>query len=92
MADSPWYVYIVHCNDGSLYTGIAKALDARIAQHNVGAGAKYTRSRRPVRLVYSETAVDRSAALQREIEIKRLPVAAKRRLVAHAPLSDRECD
>ncbi len=84
MADAPWYVYIVHCNDGSLYTGIAKALDARIAQHNGGAGAKYTRSRRPVRLVYSETAADRSAALQREMEIKRLPVAAKRRLVARA--------
>jgi predicted GIY-YIG superfamily endonuclease len=86
MADSPWYVYIVHCNDGSLYTGIAKALDARIAQHNVGGGAKYTRSRRPVRLVYSETAADRSAALQREIEIKCLPVAAKRRLVARATI------
>ncbi len=84
MADSPWHVYIVHCNDGSLYTGIAKELDARIAQHNLGAGAKYTRSRQPVRLVYTEQAADRSAALKREMEIKRMPVAAKRRLVNYA--------
>lgn len=84
MPDAPWYVYIVRCNDESLYTGIAKELEARIAQHNVGAGAKYTRSRRPVSLVYSEEAPDRSAALRREIEIKRMPLATKRRLVEHA--------
>lgn len=81
MSDTPWYVYIVRCNDESLYTGIAKELEARLAQHNVGAGAKYTRSRRPVRLVYSETVLGRGAALRRESEIKRMPVASKRRLV-----------
>ena len=81
MSDTPWYVYIVHCNDGSLYTGIAKDLAARIAQHNGGAGAKYTRSRRPVRLVYSETVAGRGAALRRENEIKCMPLASKRRLV-----------
>lgn len=80
-ATCPWYVYIVRCNDRSLYTGIAKKLETRIAQHNMGEGAKYTRSRRPVSLVYSEQAVDRGSALRREIEIKRLSVAAKRRLV-----------
>jgi putative endonuclease len=81
MADAPWYVYIVRCSDDSLYTGIAKELEARIAQHNVGSGAKYTRSRRPVSIVYSESASDRGAALRREHEIKRMPVASKRRLV-----------
>lgn len=80
MNDAPWHVYIVCCNDHSLYTGIAKELERRIAEHNAGEGAKYTRSRRPVSLVYSELACDRGSALRREIEIKRLPAAAKRRL------------
>jgi len=80
MNDS-WHVYVVRCSDSSLYTGIAKKLDARIEQHNAGQGAKYTRSRRPVTLVYSETAPDRGAALRREFEIKQLPATAKRRLV-----------
>lgn len=80
MSDATWSVYIVRCNDASLYTGVAKDLSARIAQHNDGVGAKYTRSRRPVTLVYVESAVDRSAALRREFEIKRMPRAAKRRL------------
>lgn len=75
-----WYVYIVRCNDASLYTGVAKDLERRIGQHNAGTGAKYTRSRLPVTLVYSEPAADRGAALRREIEIKRLPAASKRRL------------
>jgi predicted GIY-YIG superfamily endonuclease len=81
MAGALWYVYIVRCSDASLYTGVAAELAPRIAQHNAGKGAKYTRSRRPVTLVYRETAADRGAALRREIEIKRMPVAAKRRLV-----------
>jgi len=75
-----WTVYIVRCSDASLYTGVAKDLARRIEQHNAGTGAKYTRSRLPVTLVYSEAAVDRSAALRREIEIKRLSAASKRRL------------
>ncbi len=75
-----WTVYIVRCSDASLYTGVAKDLARRIEQHNAGTGAKYTRSRLPVTLVYSEAAADRSAALRREIEIKRLPAASKRRL------------
>jgi len=84
MAETSWYVYIVRCNDASLYTGVAKELEARIDQHNSGAGAKYTRSRRPVTLVYSEMAADRSAAQRREVEIKRMPVASKRHLVDRA--------
>ena len=76
-----WYVYIVECTDQSLYTGIARDLEARVTQHNLGAGAKYTRGRGPVKLVYCEQAADRSAAQQREHAIKRLPVSAKRSLI-----------
>ena len=61
---------------------MAKDLAARIAAHNDGRGAKYTRSRLPVRLVYREPVADRSAALKRELQIKRLPRAAKRALFA----------
>lgn len=82
-----WHVYIVRCADGSLYTGVARALAARIAAHNAGRGAKYTRARRPVELVYAEGALDRAAALKREIKIKRLTADAKRRLVRDAPHS-----
>lgn len=79
-AGSPWHVYIVRCADESLYTGIARDLDSRIARHNEGTGAAYTRARRPVVLVHQEPAADRGAALRREAAIKRLPVAAKRAL------------
>ncbi len=78
MAD--WRVYIVECADGSLYTGIARDVEARVAQHNGGTGAKYTRSRLPVRLVYHEEAESRGEALHREYEIKQMDAAAKRRL------------
>ena len=76
-----WQVYIVRCADQSLYTGVAKDLDARINAHNSGRGAKYTRARRPVQLVYSESAADRPTALRREHMIKRMPVRDKVRLV-----------
>ena len=79
-----WYVYIVQCVDRSLYTGITKDLDARLAQHNAGDGAKYTRARRPVELVYSERAQGRGIAQQREFAIKRMQTAAKHRLIATA--------
>ena len=78
--DPDWSVYIVQCADQTLYTGIAKDIIQRLAQHNAGSGAAYTRGRRPVVLVYQEPASDRSAALRREAAIKRLPVAAKRAL------------
>lgn len=77
-----WYVYIVRCGDNSLYTGITKNLEKRILEHNSGAkGAKYTRSRRPVSLVYSEQAASRSAATSREFTIKKLDISRKRQLV-----------
>lgn len=79
---STWHVYIVRCSDGSLYTGIAKDLEARVGQHNAGDGARYTRSRLPVTLVYQEPAADRSAALKREYAIKQLTPAGKKKLVA----------
>ena len=75
-----WHVYIVRCADATLYTGIARDIGQRIAKHNDGTGAAYTRGRRPVVLVHQEPAIDRSAALRREAAIKRLPVQAKRTL------------
>lgn len=72
---------MVRCADASLYTGIALDPDARVAVHNRGAGAAYTRSRRPVELVWREPASDRSSALRREAAIKRLSAAEKRRLL-----------
>lgn len=83
MSRANWYVYIVRCNDDTFYTGVATDLERRLAQHNRGnAGARYTRARRPVELVYQETAVDRSSAQQREYRIRKLSVAEKRRLIA----------
>lgn len=78
---SGWHVYIVRCSDHSLYTGIATDVDARLRQHNAGNGARYTRSRLPVVLVYREPAADRSAASKREYAIKQMTAADKRRLV-----------
>ena len=65
-----WFVYLVRCSDRSLYTGIARDVRRRVREHNRGFGSKFARSRRPVRLVYSEGLPTRSAALQREHEIK----------------------
>lgn len=67
---SPYYVYMLSCSDGTLYTGIAKDPENRLAQHNNGSGAKYTRSRRPCRLSYLEKTADKSTALKREYAIK----------------------
>ncbi len=67
-----WCVYIVSCADGTLYTGATNNLDQRIEAHNSGNGARYTRSRRPVKLIYSEDCGDRSDALSREYAIKQL--------------------
>ena len=77
-----WHVYMVRCADGSLYTGIAKDADARVLKHNAGQGAKYTRAKRPVVLVYQETAEGHGAALRREAAIRRLQPEAKRLLAA----------
>jgi putative endonuclease len=67
-----WRVYMLRCKDGSLYTGCTNDLDARLQRHRAGRGARYTRSRLPVRLVFTEAAADRSAALKREAALKQL--------------------
>jgi putative endonuclease len=80
-----WFVYLVRCRDGSLYTGISTDVQARVAVHNDGRGARYTRSRRPVTLVYVEPRRFRSTALRREAAIKALPRAAKWSLITTKP-------
>ena len=83
---APTYsVYIVRCADASLYCGIAIDLTARVTEHNSSRrGARYTKSRRPVALVYSAPCGNRSEALKREIQIKKLSRAAKERLIVDA--------
>jgi uncharacterized protein (TIGR02453 family) len=85
-----WHVYVARCGDGTLYTGITTDPARREAAHNTGRGAGYTRARRPVRLVHLEPAADRSAALRRELAIKRLPRRLKEQLVMHGVLSTTE--
>ena len=82
-----YFVYLLHCSDGTLYTGCTNDLDRRLAAHNAGKGAKYTRSRRPVTLVYWEQAADRSAALRREWAIKHLTRQQKLELKRNVPVS-----
>ncbi len=77
-----WRVYMVRCVDGSLYTGCTNDLEKRVARHNAGTGARYTRSRRPVELVWNVRVKDRSAALSREARLKQLTRAQKLVLVA----------
>ncbi len=81
MAD--WYVYLLRCRDGSFYTGVARDLERRLRQHNgeLAGGARYTRGRRPVELVWSEACADRGAAQAREAQVRKLSRAEKLRLV-----------
>ena len=67
-----WYVYMLRCGDGTLYTGVTDNVERRLAAHRSGKGAKYTRGRGPLELVYVEEVFDKSAALKREIAIKHL--------------------
>jgi putative endonuclease len=78
-----WWVYIVRCRDGSLYTGIARDVERRLDEHNAHdrLGARYTRARRPVVLVYREALTTRSEASKREAQIKGMTRAGKERLV-----------
>jgi predicted GIY-YIG superfamily endonuclease len=76
-----WFVYMLRCRGGSLYTGITTDLRRRVAAHRAGRGSRYTRSHLPVRLVYRERRATRGAALKREAAIKRMSSTAKRRLV-----------
>jgi len=75
------FVYMVVCSDGSLYTGWAMNVEARIKEHNAGRGSQYCKQRRPVRMVYQEEAPSRGAAMKRELAIKRMRREKKLRLV-----------
>ena len=77
-----YYVYLLRCRDGTLYTGYTDNPERRRRVHNAGKGAKYTRSRLPVELVYQEQCPDKSAALRREREIKRMRRAEKLALIS----------
>lgn len=79
-----WSLYIVRCADGTFYTGVAKDVCARLAQHNSGRGAAYTRSRRPVLLAYRTDGLTHSQALIREARIRRLSRPLKETLVLRA--------
>lgn len=76
-----WVVYILECSDGSFYTGISNNVEARINTHNASKGAKYTKSRLPVTLVFQEDTFNKSESLRREIEIKKLTRKKKRELI-----------
>lgn len=75
-----WFCYVLRCSDGTFYTGITTSIDRRLALHNRGRASRYTRGRRPVRLVYAAPYDDRSSASRREIEVKKMSRAQKRRL------------
>ena len=79
-----WFVYLLRCADGSLYTGIAKDVSRRCQQHNAGTASRYTRSRLPVVVVYQEGHASRSLALRREAAIKALPRRQKESII-HQP-------
>jgi putative endonuclease len=75
-----WYVYVLRCSDGTLYTGVTNDLARRMARHNAGSGAKYTRGRHPLELVYTAPFAHKGDALRREAEVKRMKRAEKLRL------------
>lgn len=72
-----WFVYLLRCADGSLYCGTSTDLGRRVEQHNAGKGAKYTRSRRPVRILGSRLVASKSEALKLEYQVKQLPASEK---------------
>ncbi|HBF08759.1 MAG TPA: endonuclease [Gammaproteobacteria bacterium] len=80
MSTEQWLVYILECGDTSLYTGITNNIARRFMQHKKGTGAKYTRSRLPLKIIHLEMYPDRSTASKRESEIKKLTKKAKREL------------
>jgi putative endonuclease len=77
-----WFVYILRCSDGTLYTGYTNDVDARVAKHNAGNGAKYTKSRLPVELCYKEELSSKSLAMRREYGIKQKTRAQKLALLS----------
>jgi putative endonuclease len=79
--EKEWVLYMLRCRDGSLYTGITNNLEKRLEAHRSGKGAKYTRGRGPLELVYMEKCEDKSAALKREVEVKKLSRDEKIQLI-----------
>lgn len=79
--DKHWYLYILRCGDGTLYTGITTDVEARLEAHRSGKGAKYTRGRSPLELVYSEKCGTHSDALKREWAVKAMPKEEKWKLI-----------
>ena len=79
--DKQWTVYILRCGDDTLYTGITNDLPARLEAHRSGKGAKYTRGRGPLELVFEEECPDKGTALRRELEIKALPRKEKLKML-----------
>lgn len=79
--ESNWFLYILRCGDGSLYTGITTDVPRRLEAHRSGKGAKYTRGRGPLEVVYCEACADHSHALKRELAVKALPREAKEKLI-----------
>ena len=77
-----WYLYILRCKDNTLYTGIATDVEKRLEAHRSGKGAKYTRGRGPLELVYRECCGNHSQALKRELQVKALSKEEKQRLIA----------
>jgi putative endonuclease len=86
----PWTVYLARCRDGTLYTGVTTNPERRLAQHNAGCGAAYTRSRLPVTLIYLECVDDRSSAQRREYAIRRMTRQEKEALAARGKPFDQE--
>lgn len=80
-----WVVYLLECADGTLYCGVTNDLEKRIAAHNAGKGARYTRGRAPVRLVWKEVRRTRGLAQRREHDIKALTRAQKQNLISSVP-------
>lgn len=80
--ENNWELYILLCGDGTYYTGIARDADKRLEMHKRGKGAKYTRGRGPLQMVYREIGLDHTQALRRELEIKKLTRAQKEALVS----------
>lgn len=79
--EQKWFVYMLRCGDGSIYTGIAVDVEHRLKMHRSGKGAKYTRGRGPLEIVYREECADHSAALKRELAIKALTKEEKENLI-----------
>jgi len=88
--DRGWVLYILRCKGNTFYTGVTKNLKRRIKMHNNGKASKYTRARRPVKLIYSEDCASRATALVREYKVKALPRKEKERLISGKTKSKRK--